>query len=98
MPFEKGKSGNPEGRPKGSANKATSKIRELMSDFLEKNFPVIAEEFEKLEGRDKVKAYTDLLPYVMPKMQSISNEIDLERLTDEQLDELYNRIVKGSNN
>jgi len=35
MGFKKGESGNPEGRPKGSLNKTTKDIRELISEALD---------------------------------------------------------------
>ena len=35
MGFKKGESGNPEGRPKGSLNKTTNEIRELISKAID---------------------------------------------------------------
>jgi len=35
MPFTKGNSGNPLGRPKGSLNHSTKEVRELLSSVLE---------------------------------------------------------------
>ena len=35
MPFEKGVSGNPAGKPKGAANKTTNKIREAFQNLIE---------------------------------------------------------------
>lgn len=97
MPFEKGKSGNPDGRPKGSQNKASGQLRTLISNFLEKNFPVVEREFASLEAKDKIKYFIDLLQYSLPKLQSVSTEIDIEKLSDEQLDELYNKIMEAIN-
>ncbi len=37
MPFEKGKSGNENGRPKGTSNKNTSKVRSAYTQLLEDN-------------------------------------------------------------
>jgi hypothetical protein len=33
MPFKRGQSGNPEGRPKGALNKATADIREAAQEY-----------------------------------------------------------------
>ena len=37
MPFTKGNSGNPLGRPKGSFNHSTKEVRELLSSALDTN-------------------------------------------------------------
>lgn len=37
MGMQKGKSGNPDGRPKGSRNKSTTNAREAIADFVDGN-------------------------------------------------------------
>lgn len=92
MAFIKGISGNVAGRPKGSPNKAAGQLRNLISDFLEQRFEQVVYDFEQLEPKDRIKVFTDLLQYSVPKMQAVSNSIDFERMTDEQLDEVINQL------
>jgi hypothetical protein len=48
-----------------------------------------------LEAKDRLKFMTDLMPYLMPKLQSTthSQKIDLEAMTEQDLDILIDRIV-----
>jgi hypothetical protein len=96
MAFEKGISGNPNGRPKGSQNRATGQLRTFITDFLEQRFEQVVNDFEQLEPKDRIKIYTDLLQYGLPKLQSVSTGIDLENMSDEQLDQLLQHL-KNSN-
>ena len=93
--FEKGISGNPSGRPVGSRNKASGRLRELITDFLEQRFNGVVNDFEELEPKERVKAYLDLLQYGVPKLQSVSNSVEFESMTDEQLDEIINRLTQN---
>lgn len=96
MPFKKGESGNPSGRPAGSKNKATELVKTLIETMITDNADQLKDHFKALRGKDKLKAFIDLLPYVVPRLQSTSLDIDLEKLSDEQLDELYNRIINSA--
>ncbi len=68
MPFKKGLSGNISGRPRGSKNKAGEGLRNLISDFLEQRFEQVVNDFEQLEPKDRIKVFTDLLQYSVPKL------------------------------
>ena len=48
-------------------------------------------EWDKLEPKDKWQMFEKLTGYIVPKMTSA--QIDPSQLTDEQLDELINRII-----
>lgn len=91
--FEKGKSGNPAGRPKGSPDKNTKEFRQAISDFLEGKFDEVIQTWCNMkEGRDKLNFYRDLLQYRLPRLRSIDLSFDLERLTEDELDVIINRL------
>ncbi len=87
-------SGN-QGRPKGAKNKASAQIRDRIQALFDDNFETIQEDLESLEAKDRLNFLTDLLPYLMPKLQSTtySQKLDLDSMTEEDLDLLINRIV-----
>jgi hypothetical protein len=96
MPFEPGQSGNPDGRPRGTQNKLNTKVKGFLTTILEENFESVQAAFAQLDGKDKVKYWIDMLPYVVPKLQSMSAAIDFEKLTDEDLDEIIERLKQGA--
>jgi Family of unknown function (DUF5681) len=95
MPFIKGQSGNPKGKPPGTKNKVINPLRQIISDFLEQNFETIQADFKKLPPKDRAKVYSDLLQYGLPKLQTTSLDIDFNNCTDEQLDYLLDQL-RGS--
>ena len=94
MPFEKGNSGNPDGRPKGTNNKLTKQLRETINDFLETNFESVIQDFEKLTPKERLKFYCELLQYGLPKLQAVQMETEFEKLSDEQLNYIINELMK----
>jgi len=54
--FEPGKSGNPNGRPKGSKNKITQEIREAFQMVLEKRLPDLERLLMQVAHDDPAKA------------------------------------------
>ena len=97
MPFKKGTSGNIAGKPKGTTNKASNQLRELISGFLEDRFQDVVNDFKKLSPKERVKSYTDLLQFAVPKLQNTSLDVDFERLDEDQLDEIIERLKEVSN-
>ena len=76
MAFIKGNSGNPHGRPKGRPNKIKHEIRESLQAFLESNEATFQATFDQLEPKDKIRYYIDLLPFVVPKLQSTQLQVE----------------------
>ena len=62
MPFTKGNSGNPLGRPKGSLNHSTKEFRELLSHSIDSN--KIMEMLSRIEEPvDYINAVSKLFPF-----------------------------------
>jgi hypothetical protein len=70
MPFESGhkKLG---GRKKGTPNKMTANIRTKLEEILEGQTDTIEADLKELSPKDRVRAYTELLKYVLPVKKDI---------------------------
>lgn len=96
MPYKKGQSGNIKGRESGTPNKVNKFLREEIINFVSDNFSIVQDDFKKLQPRERVKFYIDLLSYCLPRLESISiNELGLETLTDKQLDQIIHKLKSG---
>jgi len=77
MPFKKGTSGNPIGRPKGSVSTTSKLIREHISQAIDGN--KIMEMLEKIESpTEYINAITKLLPYSIGKVKAYEEIIETE--------------------
>jgi hypothetical protein len=70
-------------------------MKDRIQSLFDDNFEKIQEDLEALEAKDRLKFMTDLMPYLMPKLQSTSysQSIDLDGMTEQELDILINRIL-----
>ena len=94
--FTKGNSGNPNGRPKGSANKTTNIIREAFTKLVEANLENMTTWLEKVADDSPEKALSiinQMAEYTTPKLARVENKIE----TDEEINEVKIEIVKRSN-
>lgn len=89
--FEKGNAG----RPKGAKNKSTLLMRDRIQVLFDANFKTIQDDLEALDPKDRVKFLTDLMPYLMPKLQSTtySQKVDLDSMEERDIDILIERIL-----
>ena len=70
MKFEKGQSGNKNGRPKGVSNKVTSEIREKYLHLIEDNFDLLADDIKSMRSVDRVKAIIELSRFILPTLKA----------------------------
>jgi hypothetical protein len=80
MPYEKGNSGNPSGRRKGSPNKATAHAREVIANALAgTDADTLRTKLAALEGKDFIDAYVKLAEFITPKMQRTTLAAEQEK-------------------
>ena len=80
MPFKKGTSGNPIGRPKGSVSTTTKLIREHISQAIDGN--KIMEMLNKIENpTEYINAISKLLPYAVGKKKPYEEIEESEPIT-----------------
>lgn len=69
----KGKTGNPDGRPKGSINKSTQKIRLIYAKLLEDNLSKMQADLKAIEKPEvRLKLLIDMSKFVVPALSSVS--------------------------
>ena len=73
MKFNKGESGNPTGRPKGTENAATGLVRALWKDLMLENIEVLKEDFKALEPKERLAVAVKISNFILPRLQSIES-------------------------
>jgi hypothetical protein len=80
MPFKKGTSGNPIGRPKGSVSTTSKLIREHISQAIDGN--KIMEMLDKIDSpTEYINAISKLLPYAVGKKKAYEEMDEIEPIT-----------------
>ena len=92
MPQPKGKTGNPNGRPKGSPNKTTQSVREWLTRLIDENREQIRKDLAALEPKERLQVLEKFMQYTVPKMQSVEARVDIDRLSDSQIDQVIKEL------
>ena len=78
MPFKKGTSGNPIGRPKGSLSTTSKLIREHISQAIDGN----RNKLDKIESpTEYINAISKLLPYSIGKIKAYEEIEEIEPIS-----------------
>ena len=71
----KGITNNPNGRPKGSVNKSTAELREMITTLFESKYEDFTNAFDGLEPKEKVDAYIKLMSFILPKQRDVDLKV-----------------------
>lgn len=93
--FKSGKSGNPEGRPKGSVNTITSLINERIDKILSDQFTpeLVTEDLKDVKPYERLKLFMRLIEFVVPRMKSAELTVNFEKFTDQDLDRIIDGLI-----
>jgi len=101
MPFKKGQSGNPKGRPKGAQDKVSREARSLFVSIMNGEVKHIEDALDALrnESSEKyLKALGGLMPYFMPKQAELSVTTDIVPSEPTWFDEVLERTDQKETN
>lgn len=96
MKFEKGKP-KTGGRTPGTPNRVTGDFRQRIQQLLDEQFDQLQADIKALEPKERVNSIIRLLEYTTPKLQRTETTIDLSKLTEEQIDALFERAIEKAN-
>ena len=96
MGLTKGRTNNPKGKPKGTPTKKNRELREWVQKFLERKTYDLERSWKELKPEQKFALFEKLLGFALPKPQSIDLNVEMERLSEEQLDQIIERLINSN--
>ena len=76
MAFEKGNKHG--GRKKGSKGKASSEIKEFLSEFLHENLDDLQGCIQSMKAPDRFNAYMQVAKFIIPTMKAMDVKLEAE--------------------
>ena len=64
------------GRQLGTPNKTTSELRRVLKHMVDNELQNLQDNINELEPKERIELLIKLLPYVMPKVQTVSPRDD----------------------
>jgi hypothetical protein len=86
------------GRKPGSVNKVSSETRVWIDKLINSNRKQLEADLRLLKPAERWSVIERLMNYTLPKMQSVDANINLDRLSDEQLATVITEIMEGVQN
>ena len=81
------------GRRAGTPNKATTSLRNWVRLFVTRNAKQAQRDLDALDPKDRLILLEKFMRYTIPQQQAVSAAVDLNRLSDDQLDQVIEQIT-----
>ena len=66
-----------------------------ISDFLNERFNELPGIWQKLTPQQRIKMFTELLPFVLPKVSSVDLGVNLSQLSEQDLDRIIDKLLNN---
>lgn len=83
--FQKGQSGNPKGRPRGSVDEKKAYIRDWVISIIGSNGKRLEQNLSHLSNKEQWRVITQLLPYVLPRQHEAILDANMQVTTPEPI-------------
>lgn len=86
------------GRQKGTPNRTTSTAREWITKLIDGNRAQIKRDLKELAPKDRLQILEKFMQYVLPKQQAVSANVDINKLTDGQVETVIAQLTQDIDN
>lgn len=69
------------GRQRGTPNKVTADLRKVLKQIIAAELEALPQTLAQLPGKDRVELVLKLMPFCLPKIESIEGQYDAELFT-----------------
>ena len=70
-------------------------LRSWFSKLIDKNRDQIQRNLTALPSKERVQVLEKFMQYTIPKMQNAEAKLDLDKLRDEQIDQIVNELAEN---
>lgn len=81
------------GRRAGTPNKATTSLRNWVRLFVTRNAKQAQRDLDALDPKDRLILLEKFMRYTIPQQQAVAAAVDLNRLSDDQLNQVIEQIA-----
>jgi hypothetical protein len=82
MPYKRGYSGNPKGKPKGAKGRTSEQVRQSLLKLLDDNLAQLQDDLDSMKPKDRAYLLINLARHCVPQA------VNPEKLTIEQLEQI----------
>jgi uncharacterized protein YaaW (UPF0174 family) len=82
-------------KSKRGPGKKTREMKKMLADLMEKLYESVNDDLDQLDIKDKAVLLTRLAEYNVPKMRATESRVNIENLSESDINELWKRITEG---
>ena len=81
-------------RRKGSVNRTSTETKTIINKMLSDCLDTIESDLQRIKPLERVNVVLGLLPYLLPKLRSSENRLDLNKLDTQEIKHAVNQLLE----